>query len=191
MGESVAAGMVAGHLHDLEYKQYDRIAAGFERRPRRGDRGRSFHRLPGAQAGHGGSTATRSVPSFPMWWSRGGGRVCHIAERRRRPPLRVSPLVRRLAGERGEEVRKAKEYLETKVRAAHLADQEHPLAATDPLPRSAKAFSGFSVSSSITAPPASSRWCCERWRRRSTCTRPRSAVPRPTSTPIHHRACSS
>ena len=28
MGESVAASMVANHLHELEYKQYDRIAAG-------------------------------------------------------------------------------------------------------------------------------------------------------------------
>ena len=34
------------------------------------------------------------------------------------PPLRVSSLVRRLVGEQGEEVRKAREYLETKVRAA-------------------------------------------------------------------------
>ncbi len=118
MKGSVVADMVAHYLHDLEYKQYDRIAQGLsvgleevieaarfiaclEPKPARGFDHDEIHAI---------------TPDVVV--QKVEGEYVVFLNDDRVPPLRVSPLVRRLAGERGEEVRKAKEYLETKVRAA-------------------------------------------------------------------------
>lgn len=118
MEGSVVADMVAHYLHDLEYKQYDRIAQGLsvgldevieaarfigclEPKPARGFDHDEVHAI---------------IPDVVV--QKVEGEYAVFLNDDRVPLLRVSPLVRRLAGERGEEVRKAKEFLETKVRAA-------------------------------------------------------------------------
>ena len=116
--DSVAAGMVTHHLHELEYRQYDRIAQGLnvgleevieaahliaclEPKPARGFDDDEIHTI---------------IPDVLV--QKVAGEYAIFLNDDGVPPLRVSALVRRLAGERGEEVRKAREYLETKVRAA-------------------------------------------------------------------------
>ena len=118
MGESVAAGMVASHLHDLEYKQYDRIAAGLN--VGLDEVIEAVHFIgclePKPARGFDGDEVRAIIPDVVV--QKVAGEYAILLNDDGVPPLRVSPLVRRLAGERGEEVRKAKEYLETKVRAA-------------------------------------------------------------------------
>ncbi len=118
MGESVAAGMVANHLHELEYKQYDRIAAGLNVGLE--EVIEAAHLIgclePKPARGFDDDEVRTIIPDVVV--QKVAGEYAILLNDDGVPPLRVSSLVRRLAGERGEEVRKAKEYLETKVRAA-------------------------------------------------------------------------
>ena len=118
MGESVAAGMVANHLHELEYKQYDRIAAGLG--VGLGEVMEAAHLIgclePKPARGFDDDEVRTIIPDVVV--QKVAGEYAIFLNDDGVPPLRVSPLVRRLAGERGDEVRKAREYLEAKVRAA-------------------------------------------------------------------------
>ena len=118
MGESVAAEMVANHLRDLEYRQYDRIAA---------DLGVGMEEVieaahligclePKPARGFDDDEVRTIIPDVMV--QKVAGEYFVFLNDDGVPPLRVSPLVQRLAGQRGEEVREAREYLEAKVRAA-------------------------------------------------------------------------
>ncbi len=118
MRDSVAASMVADHLHELEYKQYDRIAAGLS--VSLGAVMEAAHLIgclePKPARGFDDDEVRTIIPEVVV--QKVAGEYAILLNDDGVPPLRVSPLVRRLAGERGDEVRKAREYLEGKVRAA-------------------------------------------------------------------------
>ena len=118
MKDSVAADVVAHHLHDLEYKQYDRIAQGL--RVGLEEVIEAAHLIgclePKPARGFDDHEVSTIIPDVVVQKVEGDYAI--FLNDDGVPPLRVSPLVRRLAGERGEEVRKAREYLESRVRAA-------------------------------------------------------------------------
>ena len=118
MEDGLAARMVANHLHELEYRQYERIADGL---------GASLDQVveaarliaclePKPARGFDDGEVRAIVPDVVV--QKVGGEYAVSLNDDGVPPLRVSPLVRRLAREKGEEARKAREYLEAKVRAA-------------------------------------------------------------------------
>lgn len=118
MKDGLAARMVANHLHELEYRQYERIADGL---------GASLDQVveaarliaclePKPARGFDDGEVRAIVPDVVV--QKVGGEYAVSLNDDGVPPLRVSPLVRRLAREKGEEARKAREYLEAKVRAA-------------------------------------------------------------------------
>ena len=116
--DSVATGMVAHHLHELEYKQYDRIAQSLN--ASLAEILEAAHLIaclePKPARGFDDDEVRTIVPDVVV--QKVAGEYAIVLNDDGVPPLRVSGLVRRLAGEGGEEVRKAREYLETKVRAA-------------------------------------------------------------------------
>ncbi len=118
MKDTVAADVVAHYLHELEYKQYDRIAKGLN--VSLGEVIEATHLIaclePKPARGFDDDEVRTIIPDVVV--EKVAGEYGIFLNDDGLPPLRVSPLVRRLAGERGEEVRKAREYLETKVRAA-------------------------------------------------------------------------
>ncbi len=118
MKDSVAADLVAHHLHDLEYKQYERIAQGLHVGLE--EVIEAAHLIaclePKPARGFDDDEVRTIIPDVMVQKVEGDYAI--FLNDDGVPPLRVSPLVRRLAGERGEEVREAREYLETKVRAA-------------------------------------------------------------------------
>lgn len=118
MEDGLAARMVASHLHELEYRQYERIADGL---------GASLDQVveaarlitclePKPARGFDDGEVRVIIPDVVV--QKVGGEYAVSLNDDGVPPLRVSPLVRRLAREKGEEARKAREYLEAKVRAA-------------------------------------------------------------------------
>ena len=118
LAESVAAGMVANHLRELEYKQYDRIAADLDVTIEEVLEGAHVIGClePKPARDFDGEEVRAIIPDVMV--QKVGGEYAIFLNDDGVPPLRVSSLVRRLAGQRGEDVRKAREYLETKVRAA-------------------------------------------------------------------------
>lgn len=118
MKDGLAARMVANHLHELEYRQYEKIADGL---------GASLDQVveaarliaclePKPARGFDDGEVRAIVPDVVV--QKVAGEYAVSLNDDGVPPLRVSPLVRRLAREKGEEARKAREYLEAKVRAA-------------------------------------------------------------------------
>lgn len=118
MKESLAARMVARCLRELEYRQYERIADGLKASL---DEVVEAARLiaclePKPARGFDDGEVRTIIPDVVV--QKVGGEYAVSLNDDGVPPLRVSPLVRRLAREKGEEARKAREYLEAKVRAA-------------------------------------------------------------------------
>lgn len=118
MKESLAARMVARCLRELEYRQYERIADGLKASL---DEVVEAARLiaclePKPARGFDDGEVRTIIPDVVV--QKVGGEYAVSLNDDGVPPLRVSPLVRRLAREKGEEARKAREYLEVKVRAA-------------------------------------------------------------------------
>ncbi len=118
MGDSVAARVVAKHLRQLEYRRYDRIAAslnvGLDEVVRAARLIACLEPKPARGFDHDGVRAI--IPDVVV--QKVAGEYVLFLNDDGVPPLRVSPLVRRLAGQRGDEERRAREYLETRVRAA-------------------------------------------------------------------------
>ncbi len=116
--DGVAVDMVAHHLHELEYKQYGRIAESLNASV---DEVVEAVRLiaclePKPARGFDDDQVRTIVPDVVV--QEVAGEYSILLNDDGVPPLRVSALVRRLAREQGEDVRKAREYLESKVRAA-------------------------------------------------------------------------
>lgn len=118
MEESLAAGMVAHHLHELEYRRYERIADSLKASLEEvAEAARLIACLePRPARGFDDDEARAIVPDVVV--QKVAGEYAVSLNDDGVPPLRVSPLVRRLAREKGEDARKAREYLEAKVRAA-------------------------------------------------------------------------
>ena len=118
LGESVAARVVAGHLRELERKQYERIAAALDVRV--ADVIEAAHLItclePKPARNYDDGEALTIIPDVVV--EKVEGEYVIFLNDDGAPPLRVSPLVRRLAGASSEEAREAKEYLDGKIRAA-------------------------------------------------------------------------
>ncbi len=118
LGESVAARVVDGHLRELERKQYERIAAAL-------DVGveevvEAAHAIaclePKPARNHDNAEIHTIIPDVMV--QKIADEYVVLLNDDGVPPLRVSPLARRLAGASNEEAREAKEYLDGKIRAA-------------------------------------------------------------------------
>lgn len=118
MGESVAARVVDRYLHELEYKRYDKIASGL--RASLDEVVEAAHLIgclePKPARAFDDVEVRAVVPDVVV--QKVGGEYAVSLNDDGFPSLRVSPLVRRLSGRRGEDAREAREYLEGKVRAA-------------------------------------------------------------------------
>ncbi len=118
LGESVAARLVAGHLRELERKQYDRIAAALGVGV--ADVIEAAHLIaclePKPARDYDDGEVRTIIPDVVV--QKVEGEYVISLNDDGVPPLRVSSLVRRLAGASSEEAREAKEYLDGKIRAA-------------------------------------------------------------------------
>lgn len=118
LGDSVAARMVAGHLRELERKRYERIAAALDVRV--ADVVEAAHLIaclePKPARDYDDGQVRTIIPDVVV--QKVAGEYVIFLNDDGVPPLRVSPLVRRLAGASSEEAREAKEYLDGKIRAA-------------------------------------------------------------------------
>lgn len=118
LGESVAARVVAAHLRELERKQYERIAAALDVGVE--DIIEAAHLIaclePKPARDYDDGEVRTIIPDVVV--QKVEGEYVIFLNDDGLPPLRVSPLVRRLAGASNEEAREAKEYLDGKIRAA-------------------------------------------------------------------------
>ena len=118
LGESVAARVVAGHMRELERKQYERIAAALNVGVAEViEAARLIACLEPKPARDYDDGEVRTIIPDVMVQKVAGEYVIFLNDDGV-PPLRVSPLVRRLAGASSAEAREAKEYLDGKIRAA-------------------------------------------------------------------------
>ncbi|MDE0213806.1 MAG: RNA polymerase factor sigma-54, partial [Deltaproteobacteria bacterium] len=118
LGESVAARVVAAHLRELERKQYERIAAALDVGV--ADIIEAAHLIaclePKPARDYDDGEVRTIIPDVVV--QKVAGEYVIFLNDDGVPPLRISPLVRRLAGASSEEAREAKEYLDGKIRAA-------------------------------------------------------------------------
>ena len=115
---SVAARVVAEHLGELERRQYERIAADLDVSV--ADVMEAAHLIaclePKPARDYDDTEVRAIIPDVVV--QKIAGEYVLLLNDDGVPPLRVSPLVRRLAGASSEEAREAREYLDGKIRAA-------------------------------------------------------------------------
>lgn len=118
LGESVAVRVVADHLRELERKHYERMAAALDVSV--ADVVEAAHLIaclePKPARNFDDGEVRAIIPDVVV--QKVAGEYVIFLNDDGVPPLRVSPLVRRLAGASSEEAREAKEYLDGKIRAA-------------------------------------------------------------------------
>ncbi len=115
---SVAARVVAGHLRKLELKQYERIAAAL--RVGVAEIIEAAHLIaclePKPARDYDNGEVRTIIPDVVV--QKVAGEYAIFINDDGVPPLRVTPLVRRLAAASSEEAREAREYLDGRIRAA-------------------------------------------------------------------------
>ena len=166
LSDSLAARIVADYLSFLESKRYEKLAKDLGRDHRRDRRSGASDRHPSSPSRHAASSRTRCAPCLPdVFVEKVGDEYLIYLNDDGVPRLRVSSLYRRMAGQEGAAEEQARQYLQEKVRAGNLADQEHPAAPADSVSGHPKYFQ---ISAGVSRPwrePAQADGAARRRRR--------------------------